>query len=136
MSVGGLVVAWLRAKLESNFKIMINVPRIVDGNNNNMNDTSDLPPSKYASILDGLKTIYRKKIKPVETQYHYDAFAGSPPLTDADIEAKPIILLLGQYSTGKTTFIRHLVGKDYPGCHIGPEPTVSLLVFVIFFRDA
>ena len=35
------------------------------------------------------------------------------------------MLLLGQYSTGKTTFIKHLLGRDYPGIHIGPEPTTG-----------
>lgn len=48
-------------------------------------------------------------------------------LTDADIEAKPMVLLLGQYSTGKTTFIRYLLERDFPGQNIGPEPTVCSL---------
>lgn len=79
--------------------------------------------TKFKSIIDGLKSIYKKKIKPVETNYNFADFY-SPLLTDSDIEAKPMVLLLGQYSTGKTTFIKYLVEKDYPGCHIGPEPTV------------
>lgn len=40
------------------------------------------------------------------------------------------VLLLGQYSTGKTTFIKHLLQRDYPGCHIGPEPTTDRFVIV------
>ena len=40
------------------------------------------------------------------------------------------MLLLGQYSTGKTTFIKHLLQRDYPGCHIGPEPTTDRFVIV------
>lgn len=35
--------------------------------------------------------------------------------TDSDFEAKPMVMLLGQYSTGKTTFIKHLLKCDYPG---------------------
>lgn len=35
----------------------------------------DLPDiSSYNSIIDGLKTIYKKKIKPLEETYRYDAF--------------------------------------------------------------
>ncbi len=35
----------------------------------------DLPdPASYHSIIDGLKTIYKKKIKPIEETYKYDAF--------------------------------------------------------------
>ena len=54
----------------------------------------------------------------------------SPLLTDGDFEGKPNVLLLGQYSTGKTTFIKHLLGKEHPGCNIGPEPTTDRFVVV------
>jgi len=37
----------------------------------------------------------------------------------------PQVLLLGQYSTGKTTMIRYLLGRDYLGLHVGPEPTTD-----------
>ena len=49
----------------------------------------------------------------------------SPLLSEGDFEAKPSVLLLGQYSTGKSTFIKYLLGRDYPGIHIGPEPTTD-----------
>merc|ERR1719382_18739 len=41
-----------------------------------------------------------------------------------------MVLMMGQYSTGKTTFIRHLLGDDYPGIQIGPEPTTDRFVAV------
>lgn len=69
---------------------------------------------EYATIIEGLKKIYNNKIKPLETTYNFESF-HSQPLTDSDIEAKPIVLLMGQYSTGKTTFIKYLLGKEYPG---------------------
>lgn len=31
---------------------------------------------------------------------------------------------------GKTTFIKYLLGRDYPGSHIGPEPTTDRFVVV------
>ena len=65
-------------------------------------------------------------------------------------------MLLGQYSTGKTTFIKHLLRANYPGkgkwnfsmlilslnsllfvfgfflgAHIGPEPTTDRFVVVM-----
>jgi len=46
-----------------------------------------------------------------------------------------MVLLLGQYSTGKTTFIRHLVGGDYPSMHIGPEPTTDRFTALIHGLD-
>eukprot|EP00026_Physarum_polycephalum_P006479 Phypoly_transcript_06523.p1 GENE.Phypoly_transcript_06523~~Phypoly_transcript_06523.p1 ORF type:complete len:536 (+),score=79.39 Phypoly_transcript_06523:108-1715(+) len=78
----------------------------------------------YTSVIDGLKHLYRQKMKPLEELYKFGDF-HSPVLTDADIEAKPMVLLLGQYSTGKTTFIRYLLERDFPGQNIGPEPTTD-----------
>lgn len=46
------------------------------------------------------------------------------PLTFV-VEAKPQVLLVGQYSVGKTSFIRYLLGQDFPGQRIGPEPTTD-----------
>ncbi|KAJ8659670.1 hypothetical protein O0I10_004649 [Lichtheimia ornata] len=85
---------------------------------------------EYAQIIEGLKRIYNHKIRPLETTYNFEGF-HSAPLTDSDIEAKPIVLLIGQYSTGKTTFIRYLLDKAYPGEHIGVEPTTDRFVAVM-----
>jgi EH domain-containing protein 1 len=68
-------------------------------------------------------------VKPLEEAFKFGSFF-SPVLNDADFDGKPQVLLLGQYSTGKTTFIKHLIGRDYPGCHIGPEPTTDRFVVV------
>merc|ERR1719311_134504 len=54
-----------------------------------------------------------------------------PELKDGYFSARPMVLLLGQYSTGKSTFIRHLLGRDYPGLRIGPEPTTDKFVAVV-----
>ena len=80
--------------------------------------------------LGKLGKIYATKIRPIEQVYSFDTF-NSPCLTKAEIECKPIILLLGQYSTGKTSFIRYLLQKEYPGTHIGPEPTTDRFVAVM-----
>lgn len=52
----------------------------------------------YRPLMDELKETYRRKIKPLETTYNFEGF-HSAPLSDSDIEAKPMVLLLGQYST-------------------------------------
>ena len=83
-----------------------------------------LDPKEVRNVIDGLKNIYKSKVLPVEELYKYADF-HSPTLLDSDIESKPMVLLVGQYSTGKTTFIRYLVGRDFPGAHIGPEPTTG-----------
>ncbi|KAG0368651.1 hypothetical protein BGZ54_001462 [Gamsiella multidivaricata] len=91
---------------------------------------SNLIHDDYRPLMDELKETYRRKIRPLETTYNFEGF-HSAPLSDSDIEAKPMVLLLGQYSTGKTTFIRHLTECDYPGSHIGVEPTTDRFVAVM-----
>jgi hypothetical protein len=46
----------------------------------------------------------------------------SPPLSLLALLAPPSA---GQYSVGKTSFIRYLIGRDFPGARIGPEPTTD-----------
>jgi hypothetical protein len=58
----------------------------------------------FTNVIEGLKRVYKSKILPLEERYLFHKF-HSPKLEDVDFETKPIILLVGQYSTGKTTFI-------------------------------
>ncbi|XP_047741072.1 EH domain-containing protein 3-like [Hyalella azteca] len=83
------------------------------------------------TVLEGLKVTYKSKIKPLEEYYKYHDF-HSPALDDTDFDSKPMILLVGQYSTGKTTFIRYLLEKDFPGIRIGPEPTTDSFIAVSY----
>lgn len=59
----------------------------------------------------------------------------SPFMTDSEFDAKPQVLLIGQYSTGKTTFIRYLLGTDFPNQRIGPEPTTDRFVAVLYDHE-
>ncbi|XP_077209892.1 EH domain-containing protein 1-like isoform X2 [Tasmannia lanceolata] len=93
-----------------------------------------VPLSSVTSIIDGLKKLYFEKLKPLEVTYRFNDFA-SPLLTSSDFDAKPMVMLLGQYSTGKTTFIKHLLNTSYPGAHIGPEPTTDRFVVVMSGPD-
>ncbi|KAF0891028.1 hypothetical protein E2562_005122 [Oryza meyeriana var. granulata] len=88
-----------------------------------------IPLRSVTSIIDGLKKAYIEKLRPLEKTYQFDDFV-SPLLTSSDFDAKPMVMLLGQYSTGKTTFIKHLLKTSYPGAHIGPEPTTDRFVVI------
>ena len=81
----------------------------------------------YHSVSAGLRDIYKNKLLPLEKEYFFHDF-HSPALDDPDFEAKPMVMLVGQYSTGKTTFIRYILEQDFPGIRIGPEPTTDGLV--------
>lgn len=87
--------------------------------------------SRTANISAHLKKIYRKSVLPVEKRYKYDYFYESPLLTDIEFDAKPQVLLVGQYSVGKTSFIRYLLGREFPGQRIGPEPTTDRFTVLI-----
>ena len=82
------------------------------------------------TVVEGLKRLYNSKIRPLEQAYNYEYF-HSPLLEKSDFDAAPIVLLLGQYSVGKTSFIRYLLGKDFPNQRIGPEPTTDRFVAVM-----
>ncbi|CAL1354096.1 unnamed protein product [Linum trigynum] len=78
--------------------------------------------------------MYRQKLKPLEVTYGYNGFV-SPLLTNDDFDAKPMVMVLGQYSTGKTTFIKHLLKHSYLGAPIGTEPTTDRFVAVMSGPD-
>ncbi|XP_013781142.1 EH domain-containing protein 3-like [Limulus polyphemus] len=88
-------------------------------------------PDIFENVVEGLKRVYKEKVYPLEEAYLFHDF-HSPPLDEPDFDAKPMILLVGQYSTGKTTFIRYLLEKDFPGIRIGPEPTTDRFITVMY----
>jgi GTPase SAR1 family protein len=88
-------------------------------------------------LVQEIKKIYKTKILPIEKKYRLHSFClpTNGAIEDAEFDARPMVLLLGQYSTGKTTFIRHLLGQDFPGMHIGPEPTSDKFMALIHGDD-
>ncbi|EGV97249.1 EH domain-containing protein 4 [Cricetulus griseus] len=87
--------------------------------------------TEYNILNNKDKLIQARKVLPLEEAYRFHEF-HSPALEDADFENKPMILLVGQYSTGKTTFIRYLLEQDFPGMRIGPEPTTDSFIAVMY----
>ena len=87
--------------------------------------------SRTNKVSTKLKAIYKDNILPAEKRYRYDFFYESPHLTDVEFDAKPQVMLVGQYSVGKTSFIRYMLGRDFPGARIGPEPTTDRFTCLI-----
>jgi len=82
------------------------------------------------NVVTGLQDVYKQKLLPLEKEYQFHDF-HSPALDDPDFDARPMVMLVGQYSTGKTTFIRYLLEQDFPGIRIGPEPTTDRFIAVM-----
>src|ERR1700683_5189549 len=77
------------------------------------------PDFSQMSVVDGLRLLYTSRVLPMERHYLFEEF-HSPPLEAADFATKPTVLMVGQYSTGKTTFIKYLLERDFPDMRIGP----------------
>ncbi|KAJ7990138.1 hypothetical protein DPEC_G00297220 [Dallia pectoralis] len=87
-------------------------------------------PEVIRTVTEGLKSLYRQKLLPLEQFYGFQDF-HSPSLEDADFDNKPMVLVVGQYSTGKTTFIKYLLEQEIPGSRIGPEPTTDCFTAIM-----
>ena len=85
----------------------------------------------YGSVIDGIKDMYNSKLLPLEKSCLFGEF-HSPYMNSGDFDAKPMVLLIGQYSTGKTTFIRYLQERDFPGMRIGPAPTTDNFMPIMY----
>ena len=91
-------------------------------------------PAGHSEIISGLKEIYKRVMRPLEEATKFDIFY-SGIMTDAEFESAPMALLIGPYSVGKTTFIRYLLGRTFPGERIGPEPTTDRFMAVVHSED-
>ena len=89
-------------------------------NNNGIEGNGGRPP-----VISKLKGLYCHKILPLERHYLFDKF-HSPPLSEADFEANPMILMIGQYSTGKSSMIRYLDLEHMP--HVCPNNLDTSLI--------
>eukprot|EP00466_Bigelowiella_natans_P019653 jgi/Bigna1/44156/e_gw1.89.8.1 len=87
------------------------------------------------TAIDQLKTFYMEKVLPLEKKYWFGSFHTVNTLTDAYFDSLPMVLLLGQYSVGKTFFIRYFFERDHPGLRVGPEPTTDRFVAVMHGKD-
>lgn len=72
---------------------------------------------------------YRTKVLPMEQNSLFHFYDDSP-MTSGEITQKPLVMLVGSYSSGKTTFIKHALGEDYIGSKIGVEPTTDRFTIV------
>lgn len=87
--------------------------------------------AKAGAALEGLKKYYSEFVRPVEVEYRFSNF-HSPPWNDVDFDSPPMVLLLGQYSVGKTSFINYLIEKDFQNMRIGPEPTTDRFTAIMY----
>ncbi len=64
-----------------------------------------LSREQYSNVSDGLRQCYRKVLRPFEETSLFHSF-HSPALEDADFDAKPIVMLVGQVREAKNGILR------------------------------
>jgi len=94
--------------------------------------SSPPPPNPTNHAL--FQNLYINKILPVEEATSYNSF-GHSPLNAGEFDSPPLVLLVGPYSAGKTTFIEHIIGKTFPGQRVGPEPTTDKFCAVLHGKE-
>jgi len=76
------------------------------------------------AVLRKLWKIYAETVLPLEQQFFYQHF-GAPPISLEEFEARPQVLLLGQYSTGKTSMVQWLTGVTSNHFDVRPQPSTD-----------
>ena len=91
------------------------------------------PPSEdgAAQVLNDLKDLYSRTICPVEEAYDFHGLGhGFGKFSEGEFSSVPMVLLIGPYSAGKTSFIEYIIGRTFPGERVGPEPTTDTFTAV------
>mmetsp|Transcript_131 Transcript_131/g.194 ORF Transcript_131/g.194 Transcript_131/m.194 type:complete len:457 (-) Transcript_131:190-1560(-) len=86
--------------------------------------------AKEQEVLMRLWQLYEKAIIPLEQKSFFKHF-HAPPITVEEFEARPQVLLLGQYSTGKTSMVKWLTGVDSPHFDVRPQPSTDKFMAVV-----
>lgn len=74
--------------------------------------------------------LYQESVLPAEELCFFDHFRQRP-ITEQEFLAKPQVLLLGQYSTGKTSMIKWLTGVNSVHFDVKPEPSTDKFMAVM-----
>lgn len=81
-------------------------------------------------VLRRLWKVYSDVLLPIERRVHFAHFVA-PPVTAEEFEAKPQVLLVGQYSTGKTSMVQWLTGVESPYFDVKPQPSTDKFMAVV-----
>jgi hypothetical protein len=75
------------------------------------------------STLEQALTLWREAVQPVASAQRVNL------LTEAELRAPPLVLLLGNHSAGKSSLINHLLGKDVQRTGVAPTDDGFTLLY-------
>jgi EH domain-containing protein 1 len=67
---------------------------------------------------------------PIERKSYYEHF-HAPPISPEEFEARPQVLFLGQYSTGKTSMVQWLANRKTAYFDIRPQPSTDKFMAIV-----
>ncbi|EKG02904.1 sarcoplasmic reticulum glycoprotein, putative,sarcalumenin precursor, putative [Trypanosoma cruzi] len=91
-----------------------------------------MEPEGLNELIEVLHTNYLKCVKPVEDMYKYDLFRPSW-FEETILNQKPFVTFFGPWSSGKSTFINHLLQDNY--LWTGPQPTTAEFTVVLYGEE-
>lgn len=77
--------------------------------------TTALNPEVVTAIEKRARSLYEGQLDPIAKRFEFE---GSPPKSETT--GLPMVLLLGNHSSGKSSFVNHLVGQDVQRTGIAP----------------
>mmetsp|Transcript_22630 Transcript_22630/g.52790 ORF Transcript_22630/g.52790 Transcript_22630/m.52790 type:complete len:429 (+) Transcript_22630:76-1362(+) len=83
-----------------------------------------------STVLRQLWKVYKNVVLPVEERSSFAHF-HLPAISAEEMEARPQVLFLGQYSTGKTSMIKWLTGVETPHFDIRPQPSTDKFMAIV-----
>jgi len=78
--------------------------------------------------------LYCDAVMPLEKRSFFEHF-HTPPVTIQEFEGRPQVLLLGQYSTGKTSMVKWLSGSNSTHFDIKPQPSTDKFMAVVHGKE-
>ncbi|CDW58228.1 EF-hand 4 and Dynamin N domain containing protein [Trichuris trichiura] len=95
-----------------------------NGSRKSKSKKTETTKEKALPMPQALAMYYKQKIRPAEEQLSPGVYARAP-LTDDQITSMPSVMFIGEYSTGKTTLINHMLQAAYMGSQVAVGPTTD-----------
>lgn len=77
-----------------------------------------------------MQELYEKGMLPTESRHRFRDYNAN--MSDPQFDAQPIVMMLGQHSAGKTTFLRYMLGQSYDTLRVGACSTTKKFRIVTF----
>lgn len=72
-------------------------------------------PQDVAAVEESARSVYAKSLEPIATRFEFE-----PPPSASETTGLPLVLLLGNHSSGKSSFVNYLVGETLQRTGIAP----------------